>query len=145
MKESQPINIENLTLKGINNFFEESKKVTYGEVLTSVFQDFTLDKSRELRGNMLIGKTRSKENSPLIVLRDLRRVKELWLQVFQNERYFNKSSGSGDLVFITGEARQTIVFDLKSNTYSLSDKYSELLIEVLGEVNSKFKKARFGK
>jgi hypothetical protein len=145
MKESQPINIENLTIKGINNFFEESKKVTYGEVLTSVFQDFTLDKSRELRGNMLIGKTKNKENSPLIVLRDLRGVKELWLQVFHNERYFNKSSGSGDLVFITGEARQTIVFDLKSNTYSLSDKYAGFLIKVLGEVNSKFKKAKFGK
>lgn len=141
-EEKKPEYQESLRIK---KFFKELAGIPYEDVLASVFQDFTLDKSWELRDNILIGKTENKENSPLIVLRDLRGAKELRLHVFRKEKDFNRSSGSGDLVVFAGpatsagETMQTIAFDLKSDTYLLSDKYSRLLIEVLGKVGSRFK------
>jgi hypothetical protein len=152
MGKEQPRNTETPKIEKISNFLEEVKKVTYGEILGSVFLDFTLDETRKFKkDNILIGKTENKENPPLIVLTDLSGAGKIRLQIFRKETDFKRYPGSGDLIVWAGpdtsvvEIRQTITFDLKPadlDPYSLSDGYRSFLIDILGEVNSRFKEAR---
>jgi len=145
MGEKEPINTESPKIKEINNFFEGLEKVDNGKLLGSIFQKLTLDKSLQFkRDNILIGETEDKEDSPVISLRDLRGAGEIWLQVSRNEKRFNQSPGSGDLILIAGRVEGEIIPDLKSeiDSYSPSDKYGGLLKKILAEVNLRFKKAR---
>ncbi len=131
----------------IRKFLRESEEIPHGDVLTSVFKSFASE--WKLRGNnILIGKTEDKEDSPVIVLRNLLGAREIWLQVFRKEKKFNQSPGGGDIVVIVRGKIRDIGFDfkdIKPDMYLLSDKYNSLLIDVLAEVKSRFKKTRFGK
>jgi len=144
MGEKEPINTESPKIKEINNFFEGLEKVDNGKLLGSIFQKLTLDKSLQFkRDNILIGKTEDREDSPVIVIRDLRGVGEIWLQVSLNKKRFNQSQGGGDLILIAGRVKGEIIPDLKSeiDSYSPSDKYGGLLKKILAEVDLRFEKA----
>jgi len=144
MGERPLANIEIPKIEKINNFFDALEKVNKGKLLGSVFQKFTLDESLQFkRGNMLIGKTEDREDSPIIALRNLRWAEEIWLQVSRNEKRFNQSPGGGDLVLIAGRVKGEIISDLKSeiDSYPPSDKYGGLLKKILAEVDLRFEKA----
>ena len=134
----------------IKSFFKEVEKVPYGEVLASVFQYFTEASEWEMNGHKLIGRVGDKENSPWMVLANLRSVKEIRLEVFSERKNIDRSS-SGDLTFIAGRISKELITDtlvdniaynFKSDTRVLSNKYNRFLIKIAGEVSSKYLESR---
>lgn len=139
MKEGQPINNEGLTIKEIKRFFKESEKVTYGEILVSVFQDFTVSKDWELSGNnSMIGKIEDKENSPVMVLTNCQSLggeKGVRLEVFRKRTFANIYKG--DLTYLT-MPNEGFGYNFKSETWQFSDKFADTLLKVAVEVGSRY-------
>jgi len=134
----------------VKSFFKEAGKIPYGEILASTFQDFTGADRWEMNGNELIGKIGDKDDSPWMVLANLRGVKEIRLEIFSKRKDIDIISG--DLTFIAGKTSQRVIdtpvdsiaYNFKSDTRVLSNKYNRLLIKIASEVSSKYLESRKG-
>ncbi len=126
----------------VEAFLKETKKVPYGEVLSSVFQDYTVAKTRELNGNKLIGRVGKKETGPLMVLTNFSAIKEARLAIFSKRKDIDFISG--DFTFHAKKIRlspqnmptSNIVISFKSGTKVLSE-YTWLLVEVADKIHFK--------
>ncbi len=138
MKEGQP-NIENLTIKEIKNFFKDSAKVPYGELLASVFQDFTVSRSRKLDKNKMIGGIEPTRNSPVMVLTNYKEGAAVTLEVFRDRKKapFIKS----DLICYVSPSRLSPAYKFESQYLSLSDEYSDILLKIVAEIKSRYSRA----
>lgn len=132
----------------VKSFFREAEKIPYGEILASTFQDFTGANGWEMNGKELVGKIGDKDDSPWMVLANLRFVKKIRLEVFSKRKDIN--STSGELTFIAGKnykeatdvSVDDIAYNFKSDTRVLSDKYNRLLIKIASEVSSRYLESR---
>lgn len=126
----------------IKNFFKESARVLYGELVAAVFQDYTDAKSLELNGNELIGKIGKKEDSPVAVLTNYRgSEKGVRLEIFRGRKKVNNSMG--DLVCLAElrNGRSGLGFNFKPKTWLVADEYSGLLLEVASQLVTRYQES----
>jgi len=141
-------NQENNKSAEIETLFKKVEKVPYGEVLASVFKDFTEAKEWKLEENELTGKIINEDKPYVMVLTNFHgSLKQVRLEVFDKEAKAKNSSG--DVTFLAGpldvgNPKLDASFNFKPKTHLYSDEYSRFLIKIVGEVSLKYLESRKG-